>query len=85
MELKKLIEELKDELLFHEGSLREIKGDTLLLCMPSPGEEQRLAERAVHLFEGGAPSASMGRLTAEAAPAHPGAPPEHLGSWPWAQ
>ena len=57
-------------------SLREIKGDTLLLCMPSPGEEQRLAERAVHLFEGGAPSARLVPPRAQAAPTHSGAQPQ---------
>ena len=30
-----------------------------------------------------APSASLGRLKAQAAPTHPGAKPEHLGGLPW--
>ena len=37
------------------------------------------------LFGGTAPSASLDHLEAEAAPAHPGAPPEHLGSLAWPQ
>jgi len=32
-----------------------------------------------------APSASLDHLEAQAAPTHPGAPPEHLGGLPWPQ
>ena len=37
------------------------------------------------LPEDGAPSASLGRLEARGAPAHPSAPPQQLGSVPWLQ
>ena len=47
------------------------------------------ASRARHALrpvsEDRAPSASPDHLKARAAPAHPGAPPEHLGGSPWPQ
>ena len=46
-------------------------------------ENGRHPVMASTLLEDGAPSASLHRRKAPAAPAHPGAPPEHLGSSPW--
>jgi hypothetical protein len=42
-------------------------------------------EMASTLSDDSAPSASLGQLEARAAPTHPRAPPEHLGSLPWPQ
>jgi cullin 1 len=48
-------------------------------------EAPKLVEMASTLFEDSAPSASLDHLNAEAAPMHPTAKPEPLGSSPWPQ
>ena len=56
------------------------KGSHLKLRRPP-----RWLKMASTLPDDTAPSASLDRLEAQAAPTHPRAPPEHLGSLPWPQ
>ena len=57
----------------------------------APAQQQRICtwpsgvKLASTLSEDIAPSASLDCLKAQAAPTHPGAPPEHLGGSPWPQ